>query len=50
MNDTEKKILVISHKIFISIATSDENCIFKNNKTSKNCLVLDNCEIAPFSI
>ena len=50
MNDTEKKILVISHKTFISIATSDDNCIFKNNKTSKNCLVLDNCEIAPFSI
>ena len=47
MNDTENKIIVVSHKLFISIATSDYGNIIKG-KVSSSCLTLDNCELAPF--
>ena len=49
INNKDKKIIIISHKLFISIATSDSNTILKgNNQVSFNCLSLNNCELAPF--
>ena len=45
----DKIILIISHKLFISIATS--SCEFKSDEVknvSSDCLSLSNCEIAPF--
>ena len=47
MNNIEKKIIVVSHKLFISIATSEPENSLKG-KVSLNCLSLDNCELAPF--
>ena len=49
-DNKNQKILIISHKTFISIATSDKEYLLKNNKISKDCLVLDNCEIKPFRL
>ena len=49
MNNIEKKIIAMSHKSFISIATSDYENIIKG-KVSLSCLTLDNCELAPFSL
>ena len=49
INDKNKKIIAISHKLFISIATS--NCNYESDtikEVSSNCLSLDNCEIAPY--
>ena len=49
--NNDKKILIISHKLFISIATS--TCQFKSDEikdVSIDCLSLDNCEIAPFTL
>lgn len=51
INNKNKKILIISHKLYISIATS--SCSFNSDnikKVSSDCLSLDNCEIAGFSI
>ena len=48
-NNNDKIILIISHKLFISIATS--SCEFKSDEVknvSSDCLSLSNCEIAPF--
>ena len=47
--NNDKKILIISHKLFISISTS--TCEFKSDEikdVSFDCLSFDNCEIAPF--
>ena len=49
IQNKNKKIIVVSHKLYISIATS--NCIYDSDdvkKTSSDCLFLKNCEIAPF--
>ena len=49
IDDKKKKIIAISHKLFISIASS--NCGFGSDNiknVSSDCLSLDNCEIAPF--
>jgi len=51
MNDLDKKIIAISHKLFISIATSiPESVLNGKGKVSLNCLSLNNCELAPFSL
>ena len=47
--NSDKKIIIISHKLYISIATS--NCIYIDyevKEVSSDCLYLDYCEIAPF--
>ena len=47
--NSDKKIIIISHKLYISIATSSIE--FKDDnikKVSSDCLSLDNCEISPF--
>ena len=49
IDDKNKKIIAISHKLFISIASS--SCDFESDsikKVSSGCLSLNNCEIAPF--
>ena len=49
INNKEEKIIAVSHKTFISIATS--SCAFNSDeekKLSSGCLVLKNCQIAPF--
>ena len=49
INDKNKKIIAISHRLFISIATSSCNYESDDIKdVSSNCLLLENCEIAPF--
>ena len=49
INNKEKKIIAISHKLYISIASSNPESILKgSNKTSVGCLSLKNCELAPF--
>ena len=51
INNKNDKILIISHKTYISIATSSGG--FKSDdikKVSSDCLLLDYCEIAPFPI
>ena len=49
LNDKERKIIAISHKLFISIATSKSDFILSGkNQVSSNSLALDNCELAPF--
>ena len=45
----ESKIIAISHKLFISIATSKpESILSDKSHVSLNCLLLNNCEMAPF--
>ena len=51
ISNKNKKIFVISHKIYISIATS--SCSYTDDtikKVSRDCLSLNNCEIAPILI
>ena len=45
----ESKIIAISHKLFISIATSKpESILSDKSHVSLDCLLLNNCEMAPF--
>ena len=49
IDNKNKKIIAISHKLFISIASSSSG--FESdeiNKFAPDCLTLNNCEIAPF--
>ena len=49
IDNKDKKIIAVSHKLYISIATS--SCKYDTDevkKLSSDCLSLDNCEIAPF--
>ena len=49
MQNKDKKIIIISHRLYISIGTSHCNYDSDNvKKTSSDCLMLKNCEIAPF--
>ena len=49
IDNKDKKIIAVSHKLFISIITS--NIKYETDeikKFSPDCLLLNNCEIAPF--
>ena len=49
INDKEKKIIAISHRLFISIATSNPDSILTGkNKVSGGSKSLNNCELTPF--
>jgi len=51
INNTDKKIIIISHRLFISIATSKPDNILKGkDELSSSCSSLGNCELVPFSI
>ena len=50
INDKKKKIIAISHRLFISISTSKPESILNgnNNNQSSGGLSLNNCELTPF--
>ena len=50
MNDKNKKIIAIYHRLFISIATSESKSILNgnNNDQASRGFSLNNCELVPF--